>query len=185
MSRQMGGRGNGNNAVARGAGFAAAKGAGLIALAVVIGIVLLNVVDDGTVKAGTKTTDKTTATTTAATTDTTGGGATSSPTSDKVPPKTPAELNVIVLNHGAPPGAAGRMSDLLRTKGYTKQIDANDWSGSKQTGNSVMCKAGLDEEAAALATAVGNGTPMATFPEPAPPNSHTADCVVAVGGSAG
>ena len=48
MSRQPPGRGNGPNnggAVARGAGYAAAKGAGLIGVAVIIGIVLLNVVE--------------------------------------------------------------------------------------------------------------------------------------------
>ncbi len=47
MSRQGGGHGSNGGAVARGASFAAAKGFVLIALAVIIGIVLLNVYDDG------------------------------------------------------------------------------------------------------------------------------------------
>ncbi len=45
MSRQPP-RGNNSNNVARGAGFAAAKGAGLIGVAILIGVVLLNVVDN-------------------------------------------------------------------------------------------------------------------------------------------
>ncbi len=43
-----------------------------------------------------------------------------------------------------------------------------------------MCKAGLDEEGAALAIAVGTATKV-DFPDPPPPGSDTADCVVVVG----
>ena len=111
MSRpQTPGRGNGRGnggTVARGAGFAAAKGAGLIGLAVLIGIVLLNVVDDGSTKDSNSNSGSTgaTTTTTAAATE-----STTTPTSDKVPAKTPAELSVLVLNSGAPQGAARTMS---------------------------------------------------------------------------
>ncbi|HEX5097542.1 MAG TPA: hypothetical protein VFX21_16070, partial [Acidimicrobiia bacterium] len=152
MSRQMGGRGNGGGSkeVARGAGFAAAKGAGLIALAVIIGIVLLNVVDDGSVNNDGASSTNTTTPTTAAATDSTGGGETTPTTVDDVPPKTPADLSVLVLNGGAPPRSAKSMSDALRLKDYTNQLEPADWQDHSQTGNTVMCKAGLDEEGAAL-----------------------------------
>jgi hypothetical protein len=179
MSRQTGGRNNGNT-VARGAGFAAAKGAGLIGVAVIIGIVLLNVVDDGDTNQGAAGSDAT-----ANTTTTVAGAAPTDPTTatttDAVPAKTPAELVVLVLNGGAPQGSAKEMSDNLRLSEYTNQLTPSDWSGRAQAGNVVMCKAGLDQEAAALATAVGEGTPVEPFGEPAPPGSETADCVVVVG----
>jgi hypothetical protein len=181
MSRQPGGRSNGNT-VARGASFAAAKGAGLIALAVIIGVVLLNVVDDGDTdqgSAGSGSGTDTTTTTVADSADTT--GATTETTVDSVPAKTPAELSVLVLNGGAPQGAAREMSDNLKLSGYTNQPQASDWAGREQAGNVVMCKAGLDQEAAALATAVGEGTPVEAFADPAPPGSEAAECVVVVG----
>jgi LytR cell envelope-related transcriptional attenuator len=165
--------------VARGAGFAAAKGAALIGLAVIIGIVLLNVVDDGS--DGPVADDDTAATTTTgAPADTTTPPETPT-TVDEVPAKTPAELAVLVLNGGAPQGSAKSMADDLKVKGYTNSLPPSDWSGKNQTGNVVLCKPGLDQEAAALATAVAEGTPVEPFPDPAPPGSETADCVVVVG----
>ena len=167
--------------MARGASFAAAKGAGLIALAVILGVVLLNVVDDGDTNQGSNgsgSSSETTATTAGAT-DTT--EATTETTADSVPAKTPAELSVLVLNGGAPQGSAKEMSDNLKLSGYTHQGPPADWAGRQQAGNVVMCKAGLDQEAAALATAVGEGTPVEAFADPAPPGSESADCVVVVG----
>ncbi|MGH8978768.1 MAG: LytR C-terminal domain-containing protein [Acidimicrobiia bacterium] len=178
MSRQTGGRSDGNS-VARGAGFAAAKGAGLIGLAVIIGIVLLNVVDDGDTNQDAAGSDSTVTTTT-----TVAGTAPTEPTTDTtdaVPAKTPAELVVLVLNGGAPQGTAKEMSDNLKLSEYTNQLQPSDWADRAQAGNLVMCKSGLDQEAAALATAVGEGTPVEPFSEPAPPGSETADCVVVVG----
>jgi LytR cell envelope-related transcriptional attenuator len=183
MSRQVSGRGNGRGNggnVARGAGFAAAKGAALIGVAVVIGIVLLNVVDDGSNGPASDTATGATTTTTAAPSTTKPSTAT---TADTVPAKTPAELAVLVLNGGAPGGAAASKSNDLKLKGYTNELPPADWSGKTQTGNVVMCKPGLDQEAAALATAVGQGTPVQAFPDPAPPGSGNADCVVVVGKS--
>ena len=101
-----------------------------------------------------------------------------------MPAKTPAELSVLVLNSGAPQGAARTMSENLKLQQYTNQLQPSDWSGHTETGNVVYCKTGLDQEAAALATAVGSGTPVKAFPSPAPPGSDGADCVVAVGKAA-
>jgi len=158
-------------------GFDAIKGGILLGLAVLLGIVLLNVIDDGSdgpVGDGT-TTEPTSA-----------GGTTetSTPTATEAPAKTPAELIVIAVNAGARAGSAGNMSEQLATAGYTNQLEPADWSGEQRAGNSVLCKPNLDREAAALATAVGAGTQAAPMPTPPPPGGDQADCVVAVGGEA-
>ena len=98
-----------------------------------------------------------------------------------MPARTPAELVVLVLNGGAPQGTARTMSDNLKVAGYTNQPEPSDWEGLAQAGNLVLCRPGLDEEAGALATAVGPSTPISPFPDPIPPGSETSDCVVVVG----
>jgi hypothetical protein len=155
-------------------------GALLIGVAVVIGIVLLQIGDDddnGPQSTAGSTTPKTTQ---PAATTTTGSSTTASTTPT---PRPPSEVRVIVLNGGAEAGQAGDMSDALKVKGYTNQPQpANDWTGHEQTGNSVTCADGYTREGTALAIAVGDGT-KTTFPYPAPPPpfSETVDCVVVVG----
>lgn len=190
----MGGRGsggptNGGN-VARGASFAAAKGAGLIGVAVLIGIVLLNVVDDGEPDGSVGAQDtETTAAPDAGEGDGEGdgdpdGGDTTVDTTAAEPPRAPEQLRVLVLNGGAPQGSAREMSDALQQVGYTNQPEAADWTGRDQQGNVVMCRSGLEREASTLAIAVGEGTPVEEFPEPPPPGADDdVACVVVVGAS--
>lgn len=155
-----------------------AKGAVLIAVAVVIGIVLLQVVDDGsTGRVIASGGDGRTTTTTA---DKQGAARTTTTTTPAAPPKNPDQLRLLVLNGGAPAGSAGTMSEALKQKGYTNQEPANDDNKSR-TGNIVYCREGFSREAAALAVAVGAGTTAEAFPAPAPPFSDKADCVVVVG----
>jgi len=181
MSRQTGGgRGNNGGGVARGAGFAAAKGAGLILFAVVLGVVLLQIVDDGSEGPADSADGGAGATTTTVTPADDGDSDDTTP-DDTQPEKSPAELRVIVLNGGAPAGSAREMSSALQQAGYTNQAQATDWVGQEQTGNSVLCTAGLEREAATLATAVGSGTTTAAFPDPVPPGAEEVDCIVAVG----
>jgi len=93
--------GSSNGDVARGASFAAAKGALLIGLAVVIGIVLLQQVDAGTkrpVGAATTTTKPKTKPKTTTTAPSVGATTT---TVASPPTKSPAQLRIIVLNGGA------------------------------------------------------------------------------------
>ena len=66
------------------------------------------------------------------------------------PLKTPDLLKVLVLNGGAKSGAAATMRTKLESEGYTNQPQANTWTGHSQTGNTLMCKAGLDREKVAL-----------------------------------
>jgi len=164
---------------ARGASSAALKGAVLIGLAIVIGLVLLRQVADNTSTAAAKSTTTKPKTTTTKPKE----HSTTTTTVPITPPKTPAEVKLIVLNGGAQSGKAGTMSDSLRHAGYTNQAQANDWTGHHQTGNTVMCKPGLDREAVALSqqTALQGSTVM-PWPTPAPPTyGYTADCVVVVG----
>jgi hypothetical protein len=173
MSRRQGGAPSGD--LVRGAGSAAAKGAVLIGLAVVLGVFLLQRIDTGETGPadGTSATGSSTTTTTAAGTTTT--------TAPLAPAKTPDQVHTIVLNGGAPAGDAGRMSDSLRQAGYTNQEEANTWSGHTQQGDTVLCKAGLDREAAALAVAVGEGATVQAMPTPPPPFTDNVDCAVVVG----
>jgi LytR cell envelope-related transcriptional attenuator len=168
-----------NDDVVRGAGVQLAKGAGLVLVAIIIGVVLLQVVDDGKsgpVAAAPSTTTTTTKTTSSAPNVTT---TTKKPTT---PAKSPEQVRVVVLNAGAKTGAAKATSTALRSKGYTNQPNqATDWANKNQTGNTVLCKPGFEREASSLAVAVGNGAKTVAFPTPPPPSSTNVDCVVAVG----
>src|SRR3954451_48387 len=169
------------------AGFAAGKGALLIALAVIVGIILLKQMPDNNKSAASTTTPTTKSQPKTTTTVKKSGSSTTTVPAAAV--KSPAELRVIVLNGGAPAGAAGQMSTTLKQKNYKNQAEASNWSGKKQSGNAVTCKPGLEREATGLATTVGGASPVPTFawPSPAPPDTDgppPVDCVVVVGSAA-
>jgi LytR cell envelope-related transcriptional attenuator len=180
VSRPPGGS-SGRDA-ARGAGSAAAKGALLIGLAIIIGVVLLRQVDSDSTKSGASPT-VTTKPKAKPKTTTTVKRSTSTTTVAAQPTKAPADLSLIVLNGGAAAGAARAMSTQLTQAHYTNQPKpAGNWTGHDQQGNSVLCKSGLDREAVALSVAVGQGTQVQPMPTPPPPDSSSVDCVVVVGG---
>lgn len=174
-------RGSDSGEFARGASFAAAKGAGLVGLAVIVGIVLLQVVDDGTsgpvVSAGDGDA--------AATTTTTPSEATTTTTTVPTPARPPEEVRVLVLNSGGPSGSAGNMSTALQDIGYVNQpVPASNDDAPDRVGNAVMCRDGFESEAEALANVAGQGEEPAEvvpFRDPPPPESDQADCVVLVG----
>jgi hypothetical protein len=172
MSRPSGGSGE----FARGASAAAVKGAALIGLAVIVGLFLLQRVDTSTAGSSTTLVKPAKTTTTQRTTTTT------STTLPSTPKKTPDQLRLIVLNGGAPTGAAATLRTKLQQVGYTNQPQASTWTGHSQRGKTVMCKAGLTREAVALSqqTALAGASNVA-FPTPAPPFSADVDCVVVVG----
>ena len=173
MNRPSGGNGE----LARGASGAALKGAALIGLAVIVGVFILQRVD--TSNAG-----STTAPTTAKTTTTVHSSQPTTTTTTKplTPPKTPDQLKVLVLNGGAPTGAAALMRTKLQQVGYTNQPQASTWTGHTQAGKSVMCRSGLDREAVALSQQTAlQGAKVVAFPTPAPPSSDGVDCIVVVG----
>lgn len=180
MSKQTGREGGGGG-LARSAGFVAAKGAGLIAIAIVVGVILLQVVDDGSTGPVATTPDDGTGTTTTTVAD--DEEPTTSTTVPEAPERTPDQVRLVVLNTGAPAGTAGTLSQTLLEAGYVNQVDAADWSIDRP-GRTVFCRPGLEREATALAIAAGEGTTTEQFPEPAPPSSEDVDCVVTVGGDA-
>jgi hypothetical protein len=176
MSRQQ--RGNGRAEVARGAGYAAFLGAALIGVAVIIGVVLLQVGDrNGTGPNAAASTPKTTTSTTKPKASDT----TTNTSTNTTPPRAPNQVHIIVLNGGAPTGEAAHTSQLLKLKGYTNIDDANTWTGHTQAGNTVYCRAGLQREGAALATGVPGAKLSLPYPTPAPPFTDGTDCVVVVG----
>ncbi|MDQ1521121.1 MAG: hypothetical protein QOI55_2194 [Actinomycetota bacterium] len=170
-----------NDDVVRGAGVQMAKGFGLILVAVIIGIVLLQIVDaDGKTSLSAAQPKSTTTTVKVRTTATKPTTTTKKATT---PTKAANQVRVEVVNAGAKTGSAKAMANALKTKGYTNQPNQpTDWTGKNQKGNTVLCKAGFQREAVPLAMAVGAGTQTPTFPKTAPPSSTNIDCVVAVGG---
>ncbi|HEY5011265.1 MAG TPA: LytR C-terminal domain-containing protein [Acidimicrobiia bacterium] len=160
-----------------GAGSQTVKGVLLVGAAVVLGIVLLQVVDNGSTgpAASRKATSSTTTTTTKkkSTTRTT-------TTTKTTAAKKPAQVHLLVLNAGAPSGSAASVSSTLRGKGYTNQgKPGND--PNQRVGKQVLCRAGLTREASSLAVLLGSGTTKGTLGTSAPPGSAGYDCVVLVG----
>jgi hypothetical protein len=165
--------------------FSAARGAALIGLAVIIGVVLLQVIDTGkgpsgsgggTVAGGGTTT---TAAGTLSTSSTTAAGGSTTTAKATGPIKQPGQLKVVVLNASGVNGAAGSLSKQLAAKGY--QMGTPATAATKRVGTVAACTAGLDQEAGALAAAVGPAAKTEPFPTPAPAGATTANCVVVLG----
>ena len=142
----------------------AARGAVLIGVAVVIGIVLLQVVDEGGSIGGPPASNGT------RTTSTTGA--------DVRPPQ---EVHVLVLNASGLPGDAMTTANTLKGLGY--QIIGTGNSAGTQTGTTVACRPGFTEEAKALASAVAptGGATAVDFPAQPPAGAEQANCIVVKG----
>lgn len=170
-----GGRGGG---FAQSMAFSAARGGGLIALAIVIGLVLLQVVDSS---GGGASAEGISTTTTAPPTTTTPEDTTPEETT---PPDTrpPSEIRVKVLNGVDPTQAlAGPLSEELRVAGYQTVAPADT---ATRQGTVVFCKAEFANDAPALALAVGEDVVVEPFPEPPPEGADNVaeyDCLVVIG----
>ena len=188
----------------------AARGAALIGLLVIIGIIGLQVLDDSSpsgsgvtvttiagqttlpttsstlVSGTTATTKAATATTKAASTATTKAGTTAttkSSTATTVKLKKPADLKVMVYNASGVQGMAANMADKLKSVGYN--VIGTDNITPERTGTTVSCRAGLEAEATKLANdGVGSGATTTTFPANPPKGSDQADCIVILGKTA-
>jgi len=161
------------------AGFSAARGAALVAIAVIIGVVLLQAIDDGNdgpVGDGGPASTTTTTTTTPTSTDTSGSSSSTSVTTAKAAPLPPAQVTVRVLNGSGQAGAAGTMTNTLKAKGY-KTLVATD--AAPRTGTVVYAKAGRTTECTTLSASVQNSKVQ---PMPTPvPGGQDADCIVVIG----
>lgn len=170
----------GGRGIPLGAGSSTVKGALLVGAAVVLGIILLQVVDDGSSGpvANGRSPVKTTTTTAKQTSTTTGKKTT---TTKATAARKPAQIKLLVLNAGAPTGSATTVSTTLRNRGYTNQGTAGN-DPTHRSGKQVLCRSGLSREAATLAVLLGTGTTKATLVNPGgPPGSTGYDCVVLVG----
>lgn len=161
----------------RSVAFSALRGAALIGLAVIVGIVLLQVVDNGSsgpakaggAKAGATSTTKAASNTTAAPTTTAAPGGAVKP---------PAQIRVLVLNGSGVTGAAKTKTNQLRALGYNTLTPTDTLA---RTGDFAECKAGFEREVQTLAKAVGAGTKVVNFPTPPPPYTANVDCIVILG----
>lgn len=175
------GRAGSGGGFARSVAGSAARGAALIALAVVIGIVLLQVIDDGTDgpigDGGTVSAGNTTATT--APSGETGASSSSTPsTTAATPAKPPAEVAVLVLNGSGRAGAASTQTNSLKAEGY-RTLTAAD--ADRRQGNIVYFKPGFDRECTTIAELVGDAPTVDPMPDPPPTGSENANCVVILG----
>ena len=172
----VGGRGNpregsGVNSVVR--------GAGLVGLAVVLGIVLLQVVDKG--PAGNGATPAATSKATTPTPSSAAAPASSPPTTTTAKGgnvKARSDVRVVVFNAGSASGAAGNMTNKLRTLGYQLTPPANT---NARRGPAVQCKQGFEKEAAQLQGDVGAGTTVEPFSNPPLPGTENVNCAVLLG----
>lgn len=148
---------------ARSTGTAAVRGFALIAVAVVVGFVLLSsgLDDDGTPVSAN---DTTTTTTTAADGEDATGSTT--PTTSATP-KPANEVRVLVANGSGVQGAATTLNDQLKAKGYIG-LDPKNAAGNVPA-TIVYFTEGFQREAAAVATAIGaDATTVQALPNPPP-----------------
>jgi hypothetical protein len=150
----------------------AARGAVLVGVAVVVGIVLYSVVNGtngaggGGAKVSATPSSSSASTGTTATTTVNSG-------------RPPAQVKVFVQNASGVSGAAATKANVLRGLGYAIVGTGNGLT--PQTGTVVGCKTGFTKEADTLAKAVGVGTTVGAYPTPPPANSTSADCIVTIG----
>lgn len=145
---------------------AAARGAILIGVAVVIGVVLLQVVDGGGGGGGVGTTSQTSDTKDSGTTTSTIAG------------RSAAEITVFVQNGSGVNQAAATLSNELRGLGYAISGTGN---AAIQAGTTVACVAGFEVEAQTLASAIGGGATVVAYPSPVPAGAETSSCIATRG----
>jgi len=152
-----------------------ARGTGLVAVALVIGIVLLQWSDASTDAAagGQPPPAGTPAAPPEATTTTTA----------PVGPRPPAQVAVLVLNGTGRNAQAKPMADRLAVVGYHTLTPG---TVSKRADSIVLCRPGLDKEAAALLAAAGLGSAatagtLDAAAAAALPGAGDADCAVILG----
>src|SRR5690606_4818542 len=163
-----------------------ARGAVLVVVAVLIGLVLLrNGLDTSEVVRSTSGSESD-AGADEGTTDegTTDEGATdegTDTTDDTVAVRPPSEVSVIVLNGTSVNGAAGKYTEAIGTAGY-QMLEAGD-APTKIPATQVFFTPGFEAEAAAVALAAGAPATVtpAALPTPPPGEVGSANVVVVIG----
>jgi hypothetical protein len=169
-----------------------AKTVALVVVALIVGIVLINIVDDGgsTAKTSSNTTPTTTSTGTTPTstkTPTTSKRATTTTTKKSTALLTPASIQLLVVNSGAPKGSGSNILNALKARGYTNSHNDTVKVTWSEAGLTVHCKPGLERERTAIVAALA-GIPKykasaAAF-KTEPGVRSTDKCYVAIGAAA-
>lgn len=166
-----------DGAFARSAGGAAVRGAGLLALAVLLGIVLLQSADsnDGFSPVATK---RGGASPAAAVTTSTAPA----PTTTTAPLRPPSAIKVLAANGTTIKGLAGKFKDRLTTAGYNA-LAPTDAAKKPVAASAVYYAAGYEGEAKAIARIVDLPvSAVKAMPQPAPvASTQGANVVVVVG----
>ena len=161
----------------------AARGAILVGLAVILGIVGLQILDDsgpasGSSDATVTTTPGSTPTTIAGTGTTSGSTSGTSSTTLAIRPN--SEVKVKVYNASGVQGRAQILTDDLKAKGYNLQTPAN--LSTQRSGTVVECVKGFKTEGTLLAAyGVGDGATLEAYPSSPPDGASEADCIVIIG----
>lgn len=158
----------------RSAGMAAGRGAALLAVAVVLGVVLLNAADDPA--PGRLTTGGSGGTSSTSVTTSTGR----STTVVTLPVRAPADVRVISANGTAVKGVARKVTDQLKAAGYNVLAPTD---GQKTTASAVYFVGDFMREAQAVAASLGlPAASVQPFPAPAPlADARGATVIVLVG----
>jgi hypothetical protein len=171
---------SGDGSLARSGGGAAVRGAVLIAVAVILGLVLLSkgIEDGNLISLGTDNGGSTSGTGDGATTTTATAGETT--TTTLAPPRPPNEVKVLVLNGAAgKTGVAARATQQLQAVNYNVLSPDNAPDAPVST---VYFTPGYQSDAQAIAGALGITTPVAPMPAPPPvPDIRGANVVVVLG----
>jgi hypothetical protein len=151
-----------------------ARGAIVIGLAVILGIVGLQIIDDSGDGSSSTTTVSTVPGDTTGTTGATGSSATTKPL------KPNNQVRVKVYNASGVQGKAQTLTDTLRAAGYNMQ--APDNLGTQRQGTVVECTSAFTSEGALIATfgIPGGATPQ-SYPSKPPAGASDADCLVIIG----
>jgi hypothetical protein len=144
-----------------------ARGAVVIGLAVILGIVGLQILDDSNGSSNTSST-------------TTSGASTTGPSTTAINVRPNNEVRVKVYNASGVQGRAQTLTDQLRGKGYNMQTPAT--LNDQRQGTVVECTAGFTNEGKFLTLlGVGNGAQVAPYPSNPPDGASDADCLVIIG----
>ena len=143
----------------------------MIGLAVILGIVGLQILDDS----GPGNDDAIIANTPGVTAGTAAGSATTT-----IALRPNGKVRVKVYNASGVEGRAQTMSDKLKALGYNMQTPAN--LSDKRAGTVVGCLPGFKNEGTLLAGyGVANGATLQPYPANPPAGASDADCIVIIG----
>jgi hypothetical protein len=148
-----------------------ARGAIVIGLAVVLGIVGLQILDDSGGRSGNTAVDAGNGGV-----NTTGAGSAST----TLARRSNAQVRVKVYNASGVQGTAQTMTDKLKALGYNMQTPAN--LTAKGSGTAVECVEGFKTEATLLAIyGVGSPATVQPYAKNPPAGASDADCIVIIG----